>query len=128
MVVRPLLTPSKAITPCKGAMRCCLVQTTDSVHPSILSFLLVNGAWDNAGAWAALSDSDRASIKSQYDAAGIKLMVSAFGSTDVPVTSKLDPVTLATTMGNWVKKYGLDGIDVDFEVEWSRVFPFSVFG
>jgi hypothetical protein len=35
-----------------------------------------------------LSDSDRASIKKEYKAAGINLMVSAFGSTEQPVTCK----------------------------------------
>jgi len=95
---------------------------------STLSFLLVAGAWDAAGAWAALSDGDRASIKSQYEAAGIKMVVSAFGSTDVPTSSGLDPIGLANTMGNWVKKYGLDGIDIDYEVRTLRVFPLPVFG
>ena len=84
--------------------------------PSALSFLLVAGAWDNAGSWASLSDGDRASIKAQYDAAGIKLVVSAFGSTDTPTSSGLDPIGLANTMGNWVKQYNLDGIDIDYEV------------
>ncbi|KAF9648685.1 glycoside hydrolase family 18 protein [Thelephora ganbajun] len=80
-----------------------------------LSFLLVAGAWDNAQAWTTLTAAERASIKSQYAAAGIKLVVSAFGSTDAPTSAGLDPVALATTMGNWVKKYHLDGIDVDYE-------------
>ena len=86
------------------------------MRPSALSFLLVAGAWDNAGSWAALSAEDRASIKAQYEAAGIKLVVSAFGSTDTPTSSGLDPIGLANTMGNWVKQYNLDGIDIDYEV------------
>ena len=92
---------------------------------SALSFLLVAGAWDNAGSWAALSDGERASIKAQYDAAGIKLIVAAFGATDVPTSSGLDPVGVANTMGNWVKQYGLDGIDVDYEVRalWWFLIP-----
>ncbi|KAK2460476.1 hypothetical protein APHAL10511_007523 [Amanita phalloides] len=80
-----------------------------------LSFLLLQGAWDNAGAWASLSASERSTIKSQYAAAGIKLMVSAFGSTDTPTSSGADPIATADTMAQWVKTYQLDGIDIDYE-------------
>ena len=90
---------------------------------SALSFLLVAGAWDYAAAWAALSAGERDSIKSQYAAAGIKLIASAFGSTDTPTSSGRDPVALANTMGNWVKQYNLDGIDIDYEVRQSFDFP-----
>ncbi|KAJ6515099.1 glycoside hydrolase family 18 protein [Mycena vitilis] len=81
----------------------------------LLSFLLVEGPWDKAFEWTTYTDAERATIKAQYAAAGIKLMVSAFGSTDVPTTSLVDPIATATTMGNWVKQYNLDGIDVDYE-------------
>ena len=83
---------------------------------SILSFLLLEGAWDKAEEWVQLSASQRSSLKSQYAAAGIKLMVSAFGSTDVPTSTGADPVATANTMAAWVKQYQLDGIDVDYEV------------
>jgi chitinase len=46
-------------------------------------------------------------------------MVSAFGSTDTPTTSGEDPTKLAETMAAWVKKYNLDGIDVDYEASSS---------
>lgn len=82
---------------------------------SLLSFLLTEGAWDNAEVWTALTADQRTSIKSEYAAAGISLMVSAFGSTDVPTTSGGDPVAIANTMSAWVKQYDLDGIDVDYE-------------
>jgi len=81
----------------------------------VLSFLLIEGAWDKAYEWTSLSAADRATIKAQYAAAGIKLMVSAFGSTDVPTSSGADPIATANTMGQWVIQYGLDGIDVDYE-------------
>jgi hypothetical protein len=42
-------------------------------------------------------------------------MVSAFGSTDAPTSSGVDPVAIANTMAAWVKQYELDGIDVDYE-------------
>ncbi|KAJ7760585.1 glycoside hydrolase family 18 protein [Mycena metata] len=81
----------------------------------ILSFLLVEGAFDKAEEWVQLTAAQRASIKAEYAAAGIKLLVSVFGSTDEPTTLGSNPVTLATTMANWVIEFGLDGIDVDYE-------------
>ena len=82
----------------------------------MLSFWLIAGAWDKAYEWTTLTAAERATIKSQYNAAGIKLMVSAFGATDVPTTSRLDPVTVANNLAGWVKQWGLDGVDVDYEV------------
>jgi len=43
------------------------------------------------------------------------LIVSLFGSTDTPTTSGADPVLTANSMAAWVKKYDLDGVDVDYE-------------
>jgi len=43
-------------------------------------------------------------------------MVSLFGSTEIPTTIGSDPIATADTMASWVKKYGLDGVDVDYEV------------
>ncbi|KAJ6493539.1 glycoside hydrolase family 18 protein [Mycena vitilis] len=80
-----------------------------------LSFLLTEGAFDKAEEWTTLTAAQRASVKTQYNAAGIKLIVSVFGSTDVPTSSGADPITTATTMANWVKEFNLDGIDVDYE-------------
>ncbi|OCH87393.1 glycoside hydrolase family 18 protein [Obba rivulosa] len=81
----------------------------------ILSFLLLEGAWDKAEEWTQLSASDRSTVKSQYNSAGISLMVSAFGSTDVPTSTGADPTNTANTFAAWVKQYDLDGIDVDYE-------------
>ncbi|KAF8735396.1 hypothetical protein AX14_002147 [Amanita brunnescens Koide BX004] len=82
---------------------------------SNLAFLLLEGPCDNAQAWASLNDTERSIIKSQYAAAGITLLVSAFGSTDIPTTSRADPVATANVMAAWVRQYQLDGIDVDYE-------------
>ncbi|KAI9440679.1 glycoside hydrolase [Lactarius indigo] len=81
----------------------------------ILSFLLTSGPADQALEWQTISASDRSAIKSQYAAAGIKLLVSVFGATEAPTTAGSDPTTVANTMAAWVKKYDLDGIDVDYE-------------
>ena len=43
-------------------------------------------------------------------------MVAAFGSSDVPTSAGQDPVTLANNIAAWVKEWGLDGVDVDYEV------------
>ena len=42
-------------------------------------------------------------------------MVSAFGSTDAPTSSGKDAVSTANSMASFVKTWGLDGIDVDYE-------------
>ncbi|CAL1715059.1 unnamed protein product [Somion occarium] len=81
----------------------------------LLSFLLLEGPFDKAEEWTQLSASQRSSIKSQYAAAGIKLMVSVFGSTDVPTSTGADPIATANTVAAWVKQFDLDGVDVDYE-------------
>ncbi|KAJ7224292.1 glycoside hydrolase family 18 protein [Mycena pura] len=81
----------------------------------ILSFLLTEGPFDKVEEWTWLTAAQRASVKSQYAAAGIKLLVSAFGSTDVPTSSNADPIATANTMANFTIAFGLDGIDVDYE-------------
>lgn len=48
-----------------------------------------------------------------YHAAGQKVMVSAFGSTDMPTSQ--DPVSVATALAAFVKKNQLDGADLDYE-------------
>ena len=77
--------------------------------------MLLRGAADQAKAWEGLSPAKRKSVKSSYSSAGISLMVSAFGATDTPVSSGADAAGTANKMASWVKKNGLDGIDVDFE-------------
>jgi hypothetical protein len=67
-----------------------------------------------------LTDAQRSLVKSQYAAAGIKLVVAVFGSTDVPTTA--DPVGTANTVAACVKQYQLDGVDVDYEVNKSSLF------
>ena len=69
-----------------------------------------------AAEWTQLNATQRATIKAQYNAAGIKLVVSLFGSTDAPTSSGADPIATANTMAAWVIQYGLDGVDVDYEV------------
>ena len=83
---------------------------------SALSFWLTSGAADMALGWQELTSSQRTSYLQEYNAAGISLIVSAFGSTDTPTTSGEDAVTVANNLASWVKQYGLQGVDVDYEV------------
>lgn len=53
---------------------------------SILGFYLVSGPMDNAIAWMQLTKQERDAVKADYAAAGISLMISAFGSTETPTT------------------------------------------
>lgn len=80
-----------------------------------IAFWLVAGPWDNAQQWTTLTAAQRSSLKTSYNNAGIKLVVSAFGSTDVPTSSGLNPTTLANNLANYVKTYNLDGADIDYE-------------
>jgi len=81
----------------------------------ILSFLLLSGPADKALEFTLLDAATRASIISDYHSNGISLMVSAFGSTDAPTSEGADPVATANTVANFVKEFGLDGVDVDYE-------------
>ncbi|KAJ6475943.1 glycoside hydrolase family 18 protein [Mycena vitilis] len=80
-----------------------------------LSFVYTNSLQDNAALWAQLDAGTRASIKSQYAAAGISLIVSAYGAGPNPTSAGDDPTAAANFIANYVKTYGLDGVDVDYE-------------
>jgi chitinase len=74
------------------------------------------GAADQAQEWQELTASERTSILDEYNAAGISLIVSLFGSTETPTSSGYDPIGTANTMAAWVIEYGLQGVDIDYEV------------
>lgn len=80
-----------------------------------LSFLLEYGAADQAQEWEELTVDQRSSILAEYEAAGISLIVSLFGSTETPTSSGYDPIDTANTMAAWVIEYGLQGVDIDYE-------------
>lgn len=111
---------SAATTPCTHPVCTSLTCTAPScAYPhfrfSILSFLLLGGPADQATEWASLDAATRSATHSAYAAAGMSIMVSAFGSTDAPTSAGADPVGTANSMAAWVKTYGLDGLDVDYE-------------
>ncbi|KAJ7583287.1 glycoside hydrolase family 18 protein [Mycena floridula] len=81
----------------------------------IMSFLQTDGAKDQALAWTQLSPDQRMALKAEYNAAGIKLLVSLFGSVDTPTTNGVDVSAFGQTVVDWVKTYGVDGVDIDYE-------------
>ena len=66
-------------------------------------------------AWEQLDSASRKKAKQAYNDAGIKIIVSAFGSTEVPTTSNIDATTCAQFMAKWVTDNDVDGIDIDYE-------------
>lgn len=70
---------------------------------------------DQASIWQSLTASQRSTIKAEYAAAGISLIVSAFGASENPTTDGHDATETANALASWVKAYDLDGVDVDYE-------------
>jgi hypothetical protein len=50
-----------------------------------------------------------------YNDAGVKIMISAFGSTEYPTTLGKDPIEVATKLASFVQSNNLDGVDIDYE-------------
>ncbi|KAJ7723772.1 chitinase [Mycena metata] len=61
--------------------------------------------------WAGMTADQR----QEYKAAGITILVSLFGWTAKPTSSKWDSTATANMMADWVMANGVDGIDVDYE-------------
>ncbi|KAH9851885.1 chitinase [Lenzites betulinus] len=78
-----------------------------------LAFLLTTGPADQAKNWAVLPADQRQTLKQQYNAAGVSLVVSAFGETDTPTAQ--DPTAMANTLAQFVLNTDLDGVDIDYE-------------
>lgn len=68
---------------------------------------MINGPADQVQEFAALDANTRAQVISEYHAAGISLMMSAFGETEHPTTKGVDPVGKALEIANFVKQYGV---------------------
>ncbi|OJA17361.1 hypothetical protein AZE42_03902 [Rhizopogon vesiculosus] len=92
-----------------------------------LSFLEEYGGADQAQEWEELTASQRSSILAEYEAAGISLIVSLFGSTETPTSSGYDPIDTANTMAAWVIEYGLQGVDIDYEASYMALVDFAAF-
>ena len=51
----------------------------------------------------------------KYHAAGVKVLVSAFGSTENPTTSGYDAATVCDNLADFVITNHFDGVDLDYE-------------
>ena len=91
-----------------------------------LAFWGDGGAMDIANIWSkptyflgsesvfgGTDDEIRTNLKKAYNSAGIRVLVSAYGSTEFP-TNK-DPIDQANKLANFVLAYNLDGCDIDYE-------------
>ena len=59
-------------------------------------------------------DAIQQKLMKDFHDGGVKLMISAFGSTQAPTTEGLDPTTTCNSLANFVKNNHLDGIDIDY--------------
>jgi chitinase len=89
-----------------------------------MSFLLASGSADQVTEWQTLTSAQQQATRAAYNAAGIKLLVSAFGSTETPTSSGFDAAGTARQMASWVLANNVDGIDVDYEVRLSSIEVF----
>jgi hypothetical protein len=59
--------------------------------------------------------------------AGKRILISAGGATDTPTSASYftshEPVALAKTIANAIKAAGVDGVDLDWEDDWSNSNP-----
>ncbi|WOO80092.1 uncharacterized protein LOC62_03G003603 [Vanrija pseudolonga] len=81
----------------------------------LLAFWESKGAQAAPASWQGFTDAQRAAIVQNYHDNGIAIMVSAFSDDDHIVSNKADPVATAQAIGAWVKKYNVDGVDIDYE-------------
>ena len=54
-------------------------------------------------------------LKDKYNKNGVKILISAFGATEMPTTANVDPNECANKLGGFVLENNLDGVDVDWE-------------
>jgi chitinase len=108
------IIPSRVLMSCEWLSDNVSNRTTNIF--SAITFLLASGSVDEAQNWQELTASQRTTYVQEYNAAGISLLVSGFGSTETPTSSGVNAVTAANTMAAWVIEYGVNGIDVDYEV------------
>jgi hypothetical protein len=96
--------------------------------------------WKNPNAYinTTLGESDDATrkvIKQFYQAAGVKLLVNAFGSNEKPVSGKLDAGECASELVAFLHDYGFDGANIDLQegisgdgIGWITRFTLSLNG
>ncbi|KAJ3263804.1 hypothetical protein HDU77_009958 [Chytriomyces hyalinus] len=81
----------------------------------IIGFWLDQGPWDSAVSWVNLEPAVRQSYINAYHSAGKRVLVAAFGAAEWPTSANVNPVDSANKLAAFVKQYGLDGADIDWE-------------
>lgn len=82
---------------------------------SNLSFWLKDSPLDQVDEWRKLPKEKRAAIRKEYNEAGIKIIISAFGETPKPTTDEDSAEDVAKALGIFVREHDVDGVDVDYE-------------
>jgi len=92
-----------------------ILDNLGAFNHALLAFWLQPGqVADVATAWSDGTTFPADAID-KFHAAGVKVMVSAGGGTETPITSGLDPKAYGTGVAQFAKQYGLDGVDLDIE-------------
>jgi len=65
--------------------------------------------------WGKSNSEVQQAWRQKYNSAGIKILVSAFGSTEFPTSGGVDPVACGNKLADFVKANNLDGVDLDWE-------------
>jgi len=81
----------------------------------LLAFWLNGGPADMCQAWAALDDATKDKYLNAYHNAGMRVMASAFGATEMPTSAGADAAATANKFGDWIIANKLDGGDADYE-------------
>lgn len=87
----------------------------DGYNVLILAFYMSNGPSDQVANWKSLTNESRTEIVKGLHAQNISIMMSLFGAEDAPTTNGTDPEKFAKEVGEFVRDYQLDGVDVDWE-------------
>jgi len=66
------------------------------------------------GCYGKTSNDIQAELRRRYNEAGVKVLVSAFGSTEFPTSAGADPVQCANNLASFVLNNNLDGADLDW--------------
>jgi len=87
----------------------------NSYNVMALAFWLSASPADLCQAWASLDEPTKTSYLNAYHKAGMRVIASAFGATEMPTTAGADAVATANAFANFIKAQHLDGGDVDYE-------------
>jgi hypothetical protein len=69
----------------------------------------------NTSVFGATNDEIQKNLKKKYNDNNIKILISAFGSSELPTTAKIDALSCAKKLADFVLGNNLDGVDIDYE-------------